>query len=66
MNGNERRDYELSLKEIAGSEIVDVFGYNTQEFGEQVFKISRIILADGRVLAVEGEHDFPYIADPLK
>ena len=58
-----KHKWELSLKEIAATGIADIFGYVSSEFGDPTFKITRIALEDGAELAVEGEHDFPYIAD---
>lgn len=59
--------YKFSLDLLAGCEIVDVRGWLTNEFGDVTFKLVDIVvkLPDGTLskLRVEGEHDFPYIAD---
>lgn len=54
--------YELSLKELTGQKIEDVYFYVTEEFGFPVLKITRIIFTDGTSVYVEGEHDCPYIS----
>lgn len=61
----EGSDYLLSLSKIAGKKVVDVTGYISREYDEPTFKISRLVLEDGRELMVEGEHDFPYVADDV-
>lgn len=53
----------VSLSKLVGQEIKDVRGYVTTEFGEPVFKVSRIVLADGRMFYVGGEHDIAYLED---
>lgn len=58
-----RRIYETSLTEVVGSPIKDVYGYWTSNFGEATFKLARIIFENDTYVHVEGEHDFPYIAD---
>ena len=58
-------DWEKSLTRVVGKRIVDVVGYVSDEFGDPTFKITGILLEDGTILAVEGEHDFPYIAEDL-
>jgi hypothetical protein len=57
--------HELSLNAISGQKVVDVYGYVSTEFGDPVFKLTRIELEDGTTLDVEGEHDMPYIPDGL-
>ncbi len=58
-----KRDYELSLNELAGKPVSDIYGYISHEFEDPVFKLTRIILADGSSVDVEGEHDIPYIPE---
>lgn len=61
-----KRDYELSLNELAkGDAVSDIYGYISSELGDRVFKITRIQLASGCILDVEGEHDFPYVCDDV-
>lgn len=57
-------DHEISLNAVlrGGRTVTDVFGYVSNEFGEPVFKITRIALSDGAINA-EGEHDMPYLTD---
>jgi hypothetical protein len=62
----EKRSHEISLNDCCGDVIVvDVYGYVSHEFGkhEPVFKLTRILLSDGRTIDVEGEHDMPYLCD---
>jgi len=59
----ENSDYLLSYVKICGKKIKDIVGYVSNEFGDPTFKICRIIFEDGTTQEVEGEHDFPYIAD---
>lgn len=54
-----RADY-ISLSLLMG-QVVDVLGFITNEFGDPTFQISRILLADGKCLYAEGEHDCPYL-----
>lgn len=54
-------DFYISLSKLTGLGIADIWGYITSEFGEPVFKVSRIIFSNGLHCGVEGEHDFPYL-----
>lgn len=54
-------EYLISLTKLTGLQIKDVQGYISNEFGEPVFKLSRIILENGQEFYCEGEHDFPYL-----
>lgn len=58
--------YELSVKDLTGSPVKDIYGWASTEFGDPCFKISRIEFMDGRIVDVEGEHDIPYICDEGK
>lgn len=62
---HQKRDYELSLihdmLRVKGCEVRDIYGYVSREFGDPVFKITRIILNTDTSIDVEGEHDLPYI-----
>lgn len=51
------------LGKLLGSPVARVEGYASREFGRgvEVFKLSSIVLADGRRLYCEGEHDMPYL-----
>jgi hypothetical protein len=60
-----KHKFEISLNEVTGKKVVDVYGYVSNEFGDATFKITRLQLDDGTCLDVEGEHDFPYIAEEL-
>lgn len=57
-----KHDHELSLNALLrdGRTVADVFGYVSNEFGEPVFKITRIALSNVAI-HVEGEHDMPYL-----
>jgi hypothetical protein len=59
------RDYEIGVSSVFGKKIIDVAGYVTQEFGEDTltFKITRIVFGDDSSVDIEGEHDYPYIAN---
>ncbi len=54
---------ELSLRELAGREIADVYGYVSSELGGEDFKLTRVEFTDGESVFVEGEHDFPYLCE---
>ena len=54
---------EISLKRLAGIDIVDIRGYLSKEFGEPCFKVTRIEFANKKFMYVEGEHDFPYVTE---
>ena len=59
-----KKDHELSLSELAnGLSIKDIYGYTSTEFGDPVFKITRIELGNDKILFVEFGGDCPYIAD---
>lgn len=51
----------ISLRRLTDEPIADVIGYISREFGEPVFKITKIELDDGTVFNVNGEHDIAYI-----
>jgi hypothetical protein len=48
---------------IQGSQIKDIVGYVSNEFGDPIFKLSKIIFEDGIEYWCEGEHDMPYVTD---
>lgn len=58
------KSWQHSLSGFVGKKVVDVRGYLSHD-GDAFFKLTAIVLDDGTVLAVEGEHDFPYIAADL-
>lgn len=42
----------------------DIEGYVSDPFGDgPTFVLTRVLLADGRAIFVEGEHDTPYLGD---
>ena len=53
----------ISLCKLTGKKIADIHGYLSNEFGSPTFKVSVIVFEDGANAFVEGEHDFPYLAD---
>ena len=55
--------YEISLTKLMGSPVADVIGYISAEFGDPCFKMTAVVLADGRKFYTEGEHDLPYLTD---
>jgi len=57
-----KREYELSVNEILGKKIVDLYGYVSTEFGSEVFKLTRAVCDDESTIGIEGEHDFPYLS----
>ena len=62
-------DFEIRLSDALQwptAKVVDVYGYLTNEFGDIAFKVSRIVLDNGKTLYVEGEHDLPYIMEGLR
>lgn len=56
-------EYELDLGRCMSepTTVAAVYGYKSTEWGDPIFKITRIILSNGISLNVEGEHDLPYI-----
>jgi hypothetical protein len=56
-------DHEKDLAAILGSPVKHVCGYVSREFGDHTFKLTRLILEDGRSMYIAGEHDFPYMTD---
>ena len=63
----EKRSYEISLVDVLnGDKVKDIYGYVSHEFGDAVFKITRIVTENGKSFYVEGEHDLPYIAEELE
>lgn len=58
----EGSSYLTSLSKLLDREIKDIQGYlNNGEFGFVVFKICKIVLADGVILDVGGEHDIAFV-----
>ena len=41
--------------------IKDIHGYISQEFGDPVFELCKVVFEDGTQIGVEGEHDCPYL-----
>lgn len=58
----EQSDYEIDLSKLMDKRIKAVVGYISMEFGDPMFKLTRIIFVDGTFLGVEGEHDLPYLS----
>lgn len=56
-------EYEISLVKLANKNVKDVYGYLSAEYDEPVFKLTKVMFEDGSYLDVEGEHDFPYLAN---
>jgi hypothetical protein len=54
--------YLISLTKLTGQRIVDIHGYLTSEYGEAAFKLCDVVLENGSVVSVEGEHDLPYLS----
>lgn len=54
-------DYLLSLSSIVGKPIKDVHGYVSHQFGEPVFKVSKVVFEDDTDETLGGEHDIAYI-----
>ena len=67
MSKHMKHDYELSLihdvLKDKGNSVADIYGYVSHEFGDPIFKLTRIIMKNGKTFDVEGEHDLPYISD---
>lgn len=55
--------YQISLTKLTGKAIKDITGYLENEFGEPSFKVCQIVMEDGTLIGVEGEHDFPYLVE---
>lgn len=55
----------VSLAKLLSQPVVDLQGHFSTEFGEPVFSISCIMLADGTSISVGGEHDIAYIDQEL-
>lgn len=58
----EGSSYGISLTKLAGVPIADVIGYISNEFGEPVFKVTKILFEDGTTTHVDGEHDIAYLS----
>lgn len=57
--------YLYSLAKLTGSPVVDARIGFTREWGETLITVYSLILADGRTLGLQGEHDIVYIEDDL-
>jgi hypothetical protein len=55
--------WEISLCKLIGKKVKDIRGYISPEFGDMSFKLSHIVFDDDSEMSVEGEHDFPYLAE---
>jgi hypothetical protein len=56
--------YDLKLSKLVGSDIAEVEGYWSSEFGDggdAVFAVSKIVFKNGHEVFVDGEHDTAYI-----
>lgn len=53
--------FEISLVKLITKPIKDIRGYLTTEFGDPVFKMTKVEFEDGTFLGCEGEHDLPYL-----
>lgn len=62
----EGSDYHVSIEKWLGVGVKDILIYFSTELGEVTAKLSKIVFDDGTMLYVEGEHDFPYLADAGK
>lgn len=57
-------DFYLSLSKLmGGKKVKDIQGYLSQEFGDPVFKLCKVVFEDGTQMGCEGEHDLPYLTD---
>ena len=54
-------DYEIGITKITDKKVKEIHGYLSTEFGEPVFKITKVEFEDGKFLGAEGKHDFPYL-----
>jgi hypothetical protein len=54
-------DYLLSLSSVVGKSVKDVHGYVSHQFGEPVFKVSKVVFDDDTEETLGGEHDIAYI-----
>lgn len=54
----------LSLSKMLpdGVTIQDIVGHVSTEFGDPVFQLFKIVLSNGELIFVEGEHDMPYLS----
>ena len=52
---------DISLSKLLGRPIKDICGQISEEFDEPCFQITKIILKDGTVVDVNGEHSIAFI-----
>ena len=55
--------YKLSLTKFVGRPIKDVIGYLNDIGAGPSFMLTEIVLEDGAMIGVEGEHDFPFLCE---
>ncbi len=53
----------VRLSAVFGAAVVEVTGHVSREFSDLVFQLDHVVLADGRRLPIEGEHDLPYVCE---
>ncbi len=41
--------------------IKDIHGYISQEFGDPVFELCKVVFEDGTQIEIECDYDFPYL-----
>lgn len=54
-------DGNISLVKLTALKIKDIEGYISNEFGDPVFKLSKIVFENDKEVWTEGEHDIAYI-----
>lgn len=55
-------DGRLSLVSMLGKKVIDLEGYISSEYGfdSPIFHVSGVVLEDGEILRLQGEHDIVY------
>ena len=60
---NSKIRFSLNKLMQGSKQVVDLIGRVTDESGEPTFKLYSVVFSDGTECTIEGEHDFPYLAD---
>lgn len=56
-----KSDGNISLVKLTGLKIKDIQCWISNEFGDPVLQVSRIVFENDVTVWMEGEHDMPYI-----
>lgn len=51
----------LDLADVTGKKVDKIIGFVSNDFGDAVFVMQKIVFEDGSSIFCEGEHDIPYL-----